>query len=149
MPFSRRAYRSKTTSPGLSSIRRISGGPSLSLISTLQYRQRKQKIRPDPDLRFHPKPSAIAPDDFQTERETQTGARPIGSVKALEWNEDFGEMLLFDSNSIIGHREYPFQTVAVRGDTDLRRRAIAAVFDRISDQILEQQSHRIFLRPDD
>src|ERR1035438_1688333 len=103
-PCSRASW-TNSTSPGLSSINRISAGLVCTLIShsiSIGFRDRKAERGSSPGLRFHPELSPMTLDDFLADREPNPGARVFRpGVQALKHLEDAFGMPRVDSYAVI------------------------------------------------
>jgi hypothetical protein len=59
------------------------------------------------------------------------------TVQTAENLENIVMILRLDADAVVPYGKYPKVSVRPRGDVDLRRDSVTAVFNRIADQILQ------------
>ena len=90
-----------------------------------------------PGLRFDRDAAAVPLDDLLADGQPDAGAGVLGAcVQPLKHAEDPFEVLWFDAQAVVSHREGPLRAAILGGrDVDLGIRAL--VLDGVGDEILE------------
>ena len=97
---------------------------------------RKGKCRALSRLRYHPNLSAITPNDFFADGESNATSRHVLAMKALERFEDDFAILRLDADAIVGDVYLP----AIPGHCalDMNMRSVGTpVFNGVADKVLK------------
>ena len=87
---------------------------------------------------FHGDAAAVALDDLLADGQADARAGILGpGVQPLEDDEDALEVFGLHADAVVLHREYPMALVTAHADVDSRR-LLAAEFDGVADEVLEQ-----------
>src|SRR5579884_2418373 len=108
------------------------------------FRKSEPERRAFAGFRFDPNPPAMALYDPLHQRQANAGAGILAAVEALEYSEYLLVIAGVDPHAVILERKLPVVFVLLRRDVDSRRH-LAAVLDRIADQVLKHltQLHEI------
>src|ERR1035438_8928198 len=146
-----RASCTNSTSPGLSSINRISAGLVCTLTSpciALGLRDCEAEGGSSPGLRFHPELSPVPLYDFLADREPNPGARVFRpGVQALKHLENAFGMPRVDSDAVILNRNYPIRAAVHRRNMDSRALFLSPELDGIGEQVLEHLGQLPLVHP--
>src|SRR6266568_2722364 len=137
---SRTASMTRSTSPGLSSTRRMCIRRALFVASMALAVAREGELERGAraGLGLDPDPPAVALDDLLADGEADAGAGVLGAgVQPLEDDEDPVHVLRIDADPIVPDGEQPFLAVGSGRDVDRRSHCGPAELDRVPDQVLE------------
>src|ERR1035437_3959894 len=140
-----------STSPGLSSINRISAGLFCTFTSisvSLEFGDGEAEGGSRPWLRFHPELSPQPLYDFPADREPNPGARVlVPGMQTLKHPEDAFGMLRFDPDAVILDRNRPLAVAVHRGNVDSRAFFHFPELDGVGEQVLEHLGELPLVRP--
>src|SRR5579871_2998363 len=130
---SRSDSRTSSTSPGLSSARKMRRG-----LVTRRPRQRYEKRRSGAGLRFRPDPPPISLDNMLAN--CQPEPRPwilFVPMQALEKPENALRLLRLEPDAVVPDAHHPLAVAPFGGDMNARSLLALAVFQRIREQVLK------------